>query len=541
MIAAARQGDPVACRELGRRYLHGTDGFPRHQRTALSYLTSPATRSSPEAALILVEGLTLEELLLTGHEATLRRVAVSGNQQAQIRVAAWLLVRHGDSEDARAWLSVCADSGNVVAREALSALQSEASVTIASSLLALHCGANGSDIARLNAIAARKALDSGEPSDAVRCVGSIAALAPLPTHDLAEITLSILDLASAGRLSLGSIPTSWIETCLRCASDRGDPRAHYYLGRAMCSIPSGRLAPRQLTLQPNLRWGSALLLRSADGGLDEAWLHLYCLHAASKSSVANPPLARVFLEKAARRGHRSAQRILGALLLGEAVDMVRTEQAVSWLHLAAESGDSEATGLLETLVVRPDGRDAEACEVLSEIRSRDPLIASRLLLARHFGLTKREATLVDPAIGQRSWGLVVERNPYFVKPGLRAARAVPILSAAARRSLHWAASIYQDAGPPADAADSDVWEKRIKRMNRVIKKHHVEPSLFFANITSDALEIMRGGPRWATSQRARLKSALSFNDHELAGKEAAESGPIKLEISHRRRVRSSSD
>ncbi|HWH73839.1 MAG TPA: hypothetical protein VNV16_06220, partial [Methylibium sp.] len=127
--------------------------------------------------------------------------------------------------------------------------------------------------------------------------------------------------------------------------------------------------------------------------------------------------------------------------------------------------------------------------------------------------------------GQRSWGLVVDRNPFFVRPGLCAPRAVPILSAAARRSLQWAASLHQGEEPLVETLNTDLWMHRVKRMNRALEKHRVEPSLFFANITSDALEIMRGGPRWATSQRAKLRAALSFDGLEVPGTAAPESEP----------------
>mmetsp|Transcript_53128 Transcript_53128/g.124285 ORF Transcript_53128/g.124285 Transcript_53128/m.124285 type:complete len:88 (-) Transcript_53128:2348-2611(-) len=58
--------------------------------------------------------------------------------------------------------------------------------------------------------------------------------------------------------------------------------------------------------------------------------------------------------------------------------------------------------------------------------------------------------------------------------------------------------------------NTDTWKHKIKRMNRALEKHQVEPSLFFANITSDALDIVRGGPRWATAQGTKLRSTLSF-------------------------------
>ena len=81
-----------------------------------------------------------------------------------------------------------------------------------------------------------------------------------------------------------------------------------------------------------MRKGAALLLRAADGGKREAWMLLYRVHSDNRASVANPLMARFFLEKAATGGSVPAQRRLGALILRSARTLHESEQGIHWLY-----------------------------------------------------------------------------------------------------------------------------------------------------------------------------------------------------------------
>src|SRR5690242_14907348 len=61
LLATARQGDAAARCEVGRRYLLGVDGFPRHVTSGLDHLAQPNTRDLPQAARIIAESLPLAE------------------------------------------------------------------------------------------------------------------------------------------------------------------------------------------------------------------------------------------------------------------------------------------------------------------------------------------------------------------------------------------------------------------------------------------------------------------------------------------------
>lgn len=508
LLAAARQGDLDARCEIGRRYLRGSEGFPLHQRTALNYLTGPAANDSSKASLILAEGMTLEDILATGNEPSLWRAAAAGSKIAQLKVAAWSLIRYGDTTDSRAWLRTAADDGNSAASRSFAALDREGSEKVSTELLVLHCGHSRSDVARLNAVAARQALVRSDLLNAMRCLRAATGLDGLLTVELVDITLAVIDLADKSQHSLSGIPAAWVESCLQSACDRGKRNASYLLGRALCGISSGALAAHHLTEHSNIRKGAALLLRAADAGVDEAWLHLYRLHSETKSSIANVPMSRFFLEKAASRGSREAQRMLGALLMSESGDLSKSECAISWLYQAARAGDSEAAALLNSLVVPPVGSDDEASAVIEELNRHDALLAVRLQLSRHFGLTKREALTVNPTTGQRPWGLVVDRNPFIVQSRLSAPRAVPSLSDAALSSLQRAASMYEHARQDANAAEGDL-RRRTKRLNRAFEHHRVDESMFFAEISANTLEAMRCGPKWAARCRRTLDVALA--------------------------------
>lgn len=510
LLAAARQGDPDACCELGRRYLHGSDGFPRHQRTALDYLSAPPVADSPKAALILAEGMTLVDIILTGHEASLRLAAVSGSRIAQLEVAAWLLIRSGCTGESRAWLQVAASADNDVARRALVALDCDDSETIARELLTAHCAQSHVDVARLLAIAAEQAVERADLARAVKCLRAIVEAEASLTDDLADLTLSVVRLADKSMRSIDDLNPEWIESSLASSSERGERNASYLLGRALCGFASGSLSADQLTKHPNLRQGSAFLLRAAHGGIEDAWLVLYRLHAEPRSSVANLPMARVFLEKSANRGCHEAQRVLGALLMSECTDLSKAERAIAWLHQAALAGDRQATALLESLVVRPVGADADASAVIDEVNRHDSRLAGLLQLARHFGLTRREALLVNPTTGERPWGLVVDRNPFVVQPRLAAPRAIPSLSDAALGTLQRVAAMFNQLRPE-DITAGD-WGCRVKQMRRALRLYDVDESLFFADIPSSTLEALRGGPKWASRFRCDLVIALEQVD-----------------------------
>ncbi|MEP6875838.1 MAG: hypothetical protein ABI887_15870, partial [Burkholderiales bacterium] len=122
--------------------------------------------------------------------------------------------------------------------------------------------------------------------------------------------------------------------------------------------------------------------------------------------------------------------------------MKDSERAIDWLYRSADSGDALAEQLLQTLVLPVEGSIETAEMVADTVRAFDPLLASRMMLARHFGLTKLEAMVVNPETGLRPWGLVVDRNPFIVQGRLSAPRAIPALTDRALSAAAAAAKLF---------------------------------------------------------------------------------------------------
>ena len=512
LLALAKQGDTAARCEAGRRYLIGADGFPRHVATGLDYLTHPNVRELPQAARIIAETLALEDLLELQQEGALARAAASGSASAQVKLGVWLCVRHQRQEEGMRWLAAAAASGHEAARRALEALEQsggdEASPEFLRTLT-LSGDLNGPLVA---VIAARHALAERELTrltNSLRIALALGATANAGvTAELAELIAAAVRLAEESAQPLSGLSPQAIETALDMRTSRGDRDAAYALGRALCGIDCGTLAPTALAEGPNMRKGVALLLRAADAGREEAWLHLYRMHGDHNLSVANPQMARFCLEKAALGGQTEAQRKLGALMLRGADSLADSEQAIQWLHQAASADDHHARRLMKSLVLPLEGSDADAAAAIELVRHDDPWLAVRLQLAREFGLTKLEALCVDPAEGMRPWGLVVGKNPFISQIRLSAARAIPAMSDAAMSVLKRAAAFFGQASRDAMAFEGDL-RRRSLRQRRAFERHGLDEAMFFATATSMTLEALRFGPKWAFRAKEPLQMALA--------------------------------
>jgi TPR repeat protein len=495
LLALARQGDTAARVEAGRRYLLGSDGFQQHTATGIDYLTHPNVKDTPQAARIIAESLPLEDIVQLQQEAALPQAAAAGSASAQIKLGAWLCLRHGRTEEGTRWLDAAALAGDEVATAALQAMRQPNADDTLHNLLKILAASGHLDGPVVAVLAARQALTEADLAQVASGLRTALALTPSLTGELAELVTAAVRLAEQSAQPLDGIAPQAIE-------------AAYALGRALCGVPCGVLAPADLAGGPNMRKGVALLLRAADAGCEEAWLHLYRMHGDHNLSVANPQMARFCLEKAALGGQTEAQRKLGALMLRASDSLADSEQAIEWLHKAADANDAHARGLLKSLVLPLEGSEAEAASAIELVGRDDPWLAVRLQLARQFGLTKLEALCVDPAEGLRPWGLVVGKNPFIHQIRLAAARAIPALSSAAMDAARRAASFFGQASRDALAFEGDL-RRRSLRQRRAFERHGLDESMFFANASSMTLEALRLGPKWAFRAKEPLQLALA--------------------------------
>ncbi len=507
LLAQARH-DPVAKCEIGRRYLLGIEGMPRHVETGIEYLTHPSLNGGHDAATVIAECLSLEEVISHRLEAALLQAAHAGSPTAQFKLAVWLCIRHGQFRAAARWLDAAAANGHTLAGRARASLSPDAAredVLAFARTIARSGGAQIESIATLAATAAADEHDLDRLSQCLRIALTFTTRLTVPT---ASLVVKAAHLCEESGRQLLELDPGQVEACLDLIVGEANGVAEYLLGRALCGIACGALAPASLVTGGNLRKGAALLLRAADGGCHDAWMQLYRVHADHRCSVANPQMARFFLEKAAIFGHAEAQRRLGALILRSASDLKSSENGIHWLHEASGQGDRLATRLLNSLVLPLEGDDEEADQAIEAVRRTDPWLAVRLRVSRDFGLTKLEALCVDPIDGRRAWGLVVGKNRFIERSKLSAPRAVPALCPAALDNLHRAALFFEQAQRDGDHFEGDWWRRSL-RQRRAFAHHQVDEDMFFAQVNSATLDSLRQGTKWAQRAKPSLQLALA--------------------------------
>ena len=509
LVALARQGDRQARLELGRRYLLGIDGFARHVEMGIEYLQHPSVKGSEAAVAIIGESLPLQDILRHGQLDALDVAARAGHPAARIKRAAWWLIAEDRSAQALQALREAALQGHALARSAVQAVTAQA-LPAQQSIAALRALSSPAwlDAADVSEWAARQALDAGLPERAARALRQADALHGDMTETLHDLAVQILAHAANSGADVAALSVDLAERALESRVRAGDVEASHLLGLALCGLDAGALRASRLTTASNVRRGAALLLRAADAGRDDAWLQLYRLHANHRLSVANPQMARFFLEKSASHGHAEAQRRLGALMLRASGSLAETEQAVGWLHQASVQGDASAASLLASLVLPLPGRDEDARAAVDRVRREDPWLATRMVLAREFGLTKLEALCVDPVQGQRPWGLVVGRNPFVSQARRAAPRAVPARRAQALEELRRAAVLFAQA-LREDAPGEDHFRRRTIQQRRLFARLGIDEAMFFAQASSTELDVLRQGPKWAHRAKDDLEEALA--------------------------------
>lgn len=491
---AARDGDTQAILEMAKRYLTGS-GVPRHIAMGLQYLLPQ--RASPDAAMLICRSLTLDELIEHEQIDLLSRY---GGTDAQLRVklGVWQVLA-GRMEDGLQALRECLpDAAHF--RELFEASPPwKGPVT-----LLQHLSTLGMVDARAVALAAAKRACRDADLELFSLVLRIAIEIQTAESLTREWIYKAVTISLAQGRAVRHIDAQHIHPALEFAAGGSDPQAWLILGLALCGVPCGANPAAALVTRENLRRGTALLMRAADAGYSEAWLHLHQLSSNPRCSVANPEMARFCLEKAAAAGHAEAQRRLGALILSRSKAIVEMERAVGWLHLAAKQRDAYALQLLRSLVLPVEGDPHEAEAALAEIEKSDPWLSARLRLAREFGLTKQEAISLDPIAAERPWGLITTANPYLSHSKLSAPRAVPAISPAAVSALRHAVVLSSRAS--YHELDS---EQRSNNQRRRLAHLGFDETLFFPMADSAERDRVRIGTRWAHHTKTLLLGALS--------------------------------
>lgn len=497
----AKYGDKEAKLKLGEAYLSGSGGFSRDIPIGLEYLQSLMPHEARRVSPIIAKSLSLEEIL-NFQQIKMIELAAAHDEDARLKYAAWLLVR-GDASQAFDWLErndeatgdrVKSFLGVITARNSLGALKAIGKIY-------------GFSIYELAACEADQALSAGHFSQARAILRNVSGLqGPIPAS-VHKLVIEVIRLAEKRGECIEGLPLQLVEASLEHCAAEGDAYACYVLGRALATLNCSHLHPGQLVPAPNLRKAAALLLRSGDSGIPQAWLDLFRICSDYRSSVGNPTLARFCLEKAAGQGLPEATRRLGAVVLREASHIAAMERGVALLFDAASKGDALAKILLQSLVLPVGGEESDVSAVLQEVEHCAPLLAMRLRLAREFGLTKLEALSINPSNASRPWGLMVGKNPFISKISLSEPRAVPAVSNRALECVEAAASMFAREDGELVSMEGSL-RARSQQQRRIFLRLGIDEDLVFARATSHQRDALRIGTRWAQRQKSILDQAL---------------------------------
>ena len=254
---------------------------------------------------------------------------------------------------------------------------------------------------------------------------------------------------------------------LECAAEAGDKESQLSLGLWLARMDvDGK--PHTLTSH-NANYKRAIywLSRAGEQGTPAAWYAIHRIYLKAEFSQRNLAEAQRFLVKAAECGHPVAQCELGSMIWRTRKgDAARDVQAVYWLRKASAQGCMEAVPLLMKLA--SDAVPAQwALQAQLQLKHAackvPPVAAARVALAARFGLSIREALLIDPIAADCGHCLVIDLRTHYPRSRRR---LVLINTSEERRTLNEIAHVLAGADCRIDGAEGS-YRQRLRRFRRL--------------------------------------------------------------------------
>jgi uncharacterized protein len=492
IIRAARAGQAAAQLTLGKRYLFGGTGLPKSLTTALYWLDRAAQQDESDAWLLIGRhvpyetvrqvtqpsklyvwyerafdagvaqaGLVLAKLVLGqvngAVDEAMRSKALRALQAAAhagIAEAQWLLaqsISHTQDPALGAWPEVAETDGATDNQAMLewATRAANSGVVDAQYALAEHAWARAerAEFLRWALPLARRLIDRSDT---------------LPGQ-LRKGDISLVVRCAHALFDAGAVDAE-LARMLEFAAQAGSSDAQFSLGLwlARMDAKGARIAaiPGPANYKKAIRW----LSLAAEQGVADAWYALSRIYLKPECSQRNLADAHRHLERAAQAGHGMAQ-----LELGMAAWRNRREQeandvrAIGWLQKAQAQGIAKAAPMLDKIAARatPAPWAQAALQALTrDMLASHPLLAARIELAALFGLSRREALLIDLPAADRGHCLVVDiraQHPHSKR------RLIQVQSASERQELNRLVSVFEQVqGRPA--APEGNYRQRLYRL-----------------------------------------------------------------------------
>jgi TPR repeat protein len=447
IFGAARSGNAWAQVDLGKRYLIGGCGLPKNPATAFYWLDRAASQDMPDAWMLIGQHIPFETALRPTDSSKshvwYERAFDAGVIQAGLVLARMVLARSdGPWDEAlrrKAWrgLEMAAEAGVAEAQwllaqqiaimgpDASSGLGQQYSIVTHQAYRRSHlkwvrrAAENGvSQAQRLLADVAWAASDFATflrwSLPAARAIDKQSSGLNCVARRLPDEDIRVLSRCAQALFLAADFDANEVERFLELAACAGDKNAQFYLGLWYAKMDANgkRLVgiPRLINRRKAIHW----LTLAGQQGRVNAWYaisRIYLKPEFSRRSLAD---AERYLEFAAVAGHSPAQ-----LELGERAWRARARiesndvRAVYWLQKAASQDCLKALDLLKIIAAcATPARWAQAAQ-RRLFTSAYPFLAARIELAALFGLSEREALLLDLNAADFGHCLVVDiRSEY---------------------------------------------------------------------------------------------------------------------------------
>ena len=497
-LRSARAGHAHAQLMLGRRYLFGGSGLPRSPDAGLYWLTCAALQGEADAwrligthvpfetalrtpdrpALytwyerafddgVIQAGLVLAKLVFAAedgpHDAALRRKAWQALERAAesgIAEAQWLLAQKLEEKERAAECNV---SGH---RNAVPGQRRERPH------LEWTRRAANNGVLPAQRLMANHAWDTGDNALFLHWALPVAhLLAPNAigvdprSHKPDDSDTILLSRCAQTLLRTGDFNGNAIETFAEPAARAGDKVAQLCLGLWFAKMDeTGRHLDGIVPLI-NYRKAIQWLTLAGQQGSAEAWFVISRIYLKAEFTNRSIMDAECYLERAAEAWHCGAQLELGKRMWRKRRSENENDiRATFWLQKARAQGCLEADRLLQKIASpatpAPWARDAQ-----SRLHSSTgPLLAARIKLAACFGLSEREALLLDLEAADHGHCLVVDIRAQHVRSKRR---LILVQTGHERQTLDHSKRLFERIDSGISGPEGN-YRQRLYRLNAVL-------------------------------------------------------------------------
>lgn len=502
-LRSARAGQAHAQLTLGRRYLFGGAGLPKSADAGLYWLEcaarqgeadawmligthvpfETAVRTSDRTALyvwygrafdegVIQAGLVLAKLVLAAqdgpHDEALRRKAWQALERAAesgIPEAQWLLAQELENKEEDAPELVGLFRRDAVPRQGheppylgWAGRAANNGILPAQRRMARHAW-NMAD----NALFLHWALPIAHMlANGVSGNGSL-------HHELDDADTLLLSRCAQTLFRTGDFTGNTVEKFAEPAARAGDKEAQLFLGLWFAKMDETGKRLDGIVPLINYRKAIQWLTLAARQGSADAWYVISRIYLKAEFTNRSIDEAECYLEYAAQAGHCAAQLELGKRIWRKRRSENSNDVAAAfWLQKACAQGCIEAVQLLRKIatpaVVATWARDAQS----RLLPSTNPLLVSRIKLAACFGLSEREALMLDLEAADRGHCLVVDIRAQHVRSKRR---LILIQTGRERQTLDHIKRVFDRVDCGVNGPEGN-YRQRLYRLNAYLGNIH---------------------------------------------------------------------